>query len=86
MTERLTEVRGDDVGHVHLSVGRLAPHAALGRAGIGVPLAFAVIGDVVDDQGLAWCAHCETRTVKGPINMFTVEINLIMQLGLKIET
>lgn len=86
MTERLTEVRGDDVGHVDLSVARLAPHAAVGRAGIGVPLAFADVGDVVDDQGLARRAHCETRTVKGPINMFTAEIDLIMQLGLEIET
>lgn len=55
-------MRGDDVGDVDLPIRRLAPHAAAGRAGIGVPLVFAVVGDVVDDQRLVGSAHCRART------------------------
>lgn len=54
-------MRGDDVGHVDLPVGGLAPHAAAGRAGISIPLVFALVGDVTDDQRLVGPAHCRWR-------------------------
>lgn len=55
-------MRGNDVGDVDLPIRRLGPHAAAGCAGISVPLLFAVVGDVVDDQRLIGSAHCRWRT------------------------
>lgn len=60
----LTVMRGNDVGDVDLPIGRLAPHAAAGRAGISISLVFTVVGDVIDDQRLIGSAHCRWRHQK----------------------
>lgn len=57
----LTEMRGNDVGDVDLAIGRLAPHAVAGCAGISISLVFTAVGDVIDDQRLIGSAHCRWR-------------------------
>lgn len=67
----LTVMRGNDVGDVDLPIGRLAPHAAAGCAGISVSLVFTLVGDVIDDQRLIGSAHC--RRHQTPVILTTAQ-------------
>lgn len=45
----LTEMWGDDVGHIDPSISWSGPHAAVGGAGISVSVIFVVVSDVIND-------------------------------------
>lgn len=57
MAQLLTVLLGDHVRHVDLPVAGFGPHAASGRALVGIPLVLIVIGDVVHDEGLVLRVH-----------------------------
>lgn len=57
MAQLLTVLLGDHVRHIDLPVAGFGPHAASGRALVGIPLVLIVIGDVVHDEGLVLRVH-----------------------------